>query len=261
MDFGLKNRVALVLASSNGLGRAIAISLAKEGAVVAVTGRNNVEIQNTVAQIKSGGGSAIGLEWDLYDLSLIDSKISEIEKQLGPIEILVNNTGGPPPTTAANQPAQLWQDNFNNLVLSIIKITDRVLPEMRQRRWGRIITSTSSGMIAPIPNLAISNALRASLMGWSKTLAAEVAKDGVTVNIILPGRIATNRLKQLDEARANREGKTFEDVYESTKQTIPMKRYGTPEEYGDAAAFLASQQASYITGTQLRVDGGATVGH
>lgn len=261
MDFGLKNKVALVLASSNGLGRAIAISLAKEGAIVAVTGRNNEEIQNTVAQIKSSGGSAIGLEWNLYDLAVIDSKISEIEKQLGSIDILVNNTGGPPPTPAANQPAQLWQDNFNNLVLSIIKITDRVLPGMRERRWGRIITSTSSGMIAPIPNLAISNALRASLMGWSKTLAAEVAKDGVTVNIILPGRIATNRLKQLDEARAKREGKTFEDVYESTKQTIPMKRYGTPEEYGDAAAFLASQQASYITGTQLRVDGGATAGH
>lgn len=261
MDFGLKNKVALVLASSNGLGRAIAISLAKEGAIVAVTGRNNEEIQNTVAQIKSSGGSAIGLEWNLYDLAVIDSKITQIEKELGPIEILVNNTGGPPPTTAANQPAQLWQDNFNNLVLSIIKITDRVLPGMRERRWGRVITSTSSGMIAPIPNLAISNALRATLMGWSKTLAAEVAKDGVTVNIILPGRIATNRLKQLDEARAKREGKTFEDVYESTKQTIPMKRYGTPEEYGDAAAFLASQQASYITGTQLRVDGGATAGH
>lgn len=261
MDFGLKNKVALVLASSNGLGRAIAISLSKEGAIVAVTGRNNEEIQNTVAQIKSSGGSAIGLEWNLYDLAVIDSKITQIEKELGPIEILVNNTGGPPPTTAANQPAQLWQDNFNNLVLSIIKITDRVLPGMRERRWGRVITSTSSGMIAPIPNLAISNALRASLMGWSKTLAAEVAKDGVTVNIILPGRIATNRLKQLDEARAKREGKTFEDVYESTKQTIPMKRYGTPEEYGDAAAFLASQQASYITGTQLRVDGGATAGH
>lgn len=261
MDLGLKNKVALVLASSNGLGRAIAISLGREGASVAVTGRNAEEIENTVSQIQSSGGRAVGLQWDLYDLSLIDFKIAEIEKQLGPIDILVNNTGGPPPTTAANQSTQLWQENFNNLVLSIIKITDRVLPGMRERQWGRIITSTSSGMIAPIPNLAISNALRASLMGWSKTLAAEVAKDGVTVNIILPGRIATNRLKQLDEARAKREGKAFEDVYESTKQTIPMKRYGTPEEYGDAAAFLASQQASYITGSQLRVDGGATAGH
>lgn len=261
MDLGLKNKVALVLASSNGLGRAIAVSLGREGASVAVTGRNAEEIENTVSQIQSSGGRAVGLQWDLYDLSLIDSKIAEIENQLGPIDILVNNTGGPPPTTAANQSAQLWQENFNNLVLSIIKITDRVLPGMRERQWGRIITSTSSGMIAPIPNLAISNALRASLMGWSKTLAAEVAKDGVTVNIILPGRIATNRLKQLDEARAKREGKAFEDVYESTKQTIPMKRYGTPEEYGDAAAFLASQQASYITGSQLRVDGGATASH
>ena len=261
MDLGIKNKVALVLASSNGLGRAIANSLGREGVLVAVTGRNAAEIENTVSQIKSQGGKAYGVVWNLYDLSLIEEKIAEIEKELGPIDILVNNTGGPPPTTAANQPAELWQENFNNLVLSIIKITDRVLPGMKTRQWGRIITSTSSGMIAPIPNLAISNALRASLMGWSKTLASEVAKYGVTVNIILPGRIATNRLQQLDEARAKREGRAFEDVYESTKQTIPMKRYGTPEEYGDAAAFLASQQASYITGTQLRVDGGATASH
>ena len=146
-------------------------------------------------------------------------------------------------------------------MLSIIKITDRVLPGMRERQWGRIITSTSSGMIAPIPNLAISNALRASLMGWSKTLASEVAKDGVTVNIILPGRIATNRLQQLDEARAIRENRTFEDVSSANLATIPMRRYGKPQEYGDAAAFLASQQASYITGTLLRVDGGATSSH
>ena len=261
MDFGIKNKVALVLASSKGLGQAIAISLAKEGARVAVTGRDQADIKATVEQIQAAGGSAYALPWDLYDLTLIDQKISEVENQLGPIDILVNNTGGPPPTTAANQPAELWQDNFNNLVLSLIKITDRVLTGMRERQWGRIITSTSSGMIAPIPNLAISNALRASLMGWSKTLAGEVAKDGVTVNIILPGRIATNRLQQLDEARAKRENKTFEEVSNANLATIPMRRYGSPQEYGDAAAFLASQQASYITGTLLRVDGGATSGH
>lgn len=261
MDLGLKNKVALVLASSNGLGRAIAVSLGREGALVAVTGRNAAEIEKTVGEITAVGGKAYGMVWDLYDLSLIESKIAEVEKTLGPVDILVNNTGGPPPTTAANQPAELWQESFNNLVLSIIKITDRVLPGMKARQWGRVITSTSSGMIAPIPNLAISNALRASLMGWSKTLAAEVARDGITVNIILPGRIATNRLKQLDEARAKREGRTYEEVSKSTEQTIPMKRYGTPTEYGDAAAFLASTQAAYITGTQLRVDGGANAGH
>jgi 3-oxoacyl-[acyl-carrier protein] reductase len=174
MDFGIKNKVALVLASSKGLGQAIAISLAKEGARVAVTGRDQADIKATVEQIQAAGGSAYALPWDLYDLTLIDQKISEVENQVGPINILVNNTGGPPPTTAANQPAELWQDNFNNLVLSLIKITDRVLPGMRERQWGRIITSTSSGMIAPIPNLAISNALRASLMKLPKMVSRSI---------------------------------------------------------------------------------------
>lgn len=261
MDLGLSGKVALVLASTKGLGQAMAISLAKEGAKVAVTGRDQKDLEDTVAQIKSLGGQAFAMSWDLYDLSVIDRNIGIVEKTLGPIDILVNNTGGPPPTTAANQPAELWQQNFSNLVLSIIKITDRVLPGMRERHWGRVITSTSSGMVAPIPNLAISNAMRASLMGWSKTLAAEVAKDGVTVNIILPGRIATARLKQLDQAKADREGKTYEEVSQAGLNTIPMGRYGDPAEYGDVAAFLVSRQASYITGSMIRVDGGAISGH
>lgn len=261
MDLGLGGKVALVLASTKGLGQAMAISLAKEGAKVAVTGRDQKDLEDTVDQIKSFGGQALALPWDLYDLSVIDRNVGIVEKTLGPIDILVNNTGGPPPTTAANQPAELWQQNFSNLVLSIIKITDRILPGMRERRWGRVITSTSSGMVAPIPNLAISNAMRASLMGWSKTLAAEVAKDGVTVNIILPGRIATARLKQLDQAKADREGKTYEEVSRAGLSTIPMGRYGDPQEYGDVAAFLASRQASYVTGSMIRVDGGAISGH
>ena len=261
MDLGLQGKVALVLASTKGLGQAMAISLAKEGAKVVVTGRDQKDLEATVAQIKAQGGNALALPWDLYDLSVIDAKIGIVEKTVGPIDILVNNTGGPPPTLAANQPAELWQQNFSNLVLSIIKITDRVLPGMRERKWGRVITSTSSGMVAPIPNLAISNAMRASLMGWSKTLAAEVAKDGVTVNIILPGRIATARLKQLDQAKADREGKTYEEVAKAGLTTIPVGRYGAPEEYGDVAAFLASRQASYVTGAMIRVDGGAISGH
>lgn len=261
MDLGLQGKVALVLASTKGLGQAMAISLAKEGVKVAVTGRDQQSLKSTLDQIRSHGGECFGLPWDLYDLSVIDEKVLAVEKALGPIDILVNNTGGPPPTPAANQPAELWQQNFSNLVLSLIKITDRVLPAMRERGWGRIITSTSSGMVAPIPNLAFSNALRASLMGWSKTLSTEVAKDGVTVNIILPGRIATDRLKQLDQAKADREGKSYDDVAKASLSTIPMGRYGEPMEYGDVATFLASRQASYITGTMIRVDGGLVAGY
>ena len=142
------------------------------------------------------------------------------------------------------------------MVVSVIAITDAVLPGMRARHWGRIITSTSSGVVAPIPNLGISNALRLSLVGWSKTLAREVGRDGVTANIILPGRIATDRIKFLDEAKAKREGRSVEEVSAESTGSIPVGRYGKPEEYGDVVAFLASDRAAYLTGSVFRVDGG-----
>ena len=175
---------------------------------------------------------------------------------MGPVDILVNNTGGPPPTTASGQDPELWSKHFQAMVLSVIAITDRVLPNMRARHWGRVITSTSSGVVAPIPNLAISNALRLSLVGWSKTLAREVAKEGVTANVVVPGRIATSRIKFLDEARAKREGRSVEAVLAESAGSIPVGRYGKPEEYADVVAFLASERAAYITGSVIRVDGG-----
>jgi 3-oxoacyl-[acyl-carrier protein] reductase len=142
------------------------------------------------------------------------------------------------------------------MVASVIATTDRVLPGMIARRWGRIITSTSSGVIAPIANLAISNALRLSLVGWSKTLAREVARDGVTCNIVVPGRIATDRTRFLDEKRAEREGRTIDQVEAASLGAIPVGRYGDPAEYADVVAFLASTRASYVTGSTVRVDGG-----
>ena len=258
MDLGIKGRVALVMASSRGLGQAMAVSLAKEGVKVAVTGRNPEGLKKSVELIEAVGGVAIALNWDLSDHSLIDGLVSKVEQELGPMEILINNTGGPPPTSATGQDPALWQKSFNDMVLSLIAITDRVLPGMRERKWGRIITSTTSGAIAPIKNLAISNTLRAALQAWSKTLSSEVAADGVTVNIIMPGRVATERLRQLDEARAKRESIPYEEVVKSSLRLIPTGRYGDPTEYGDAATFLASQNASYITGTVMRVDGGQT---
>jgi 3-oxoacyl-[acyl-carrier protein] reductase len=256
MDLGIKGKVALVMASSRGLGQAMAVSLAREGVKVAVTGRSDEGLKESVALIEAAGGVALALHWDLADPTVIDGLVSKVEKELGPIDILINNTGGPPPTPAAGQDPALWQKSFNDMVLSLISITDRILPSMRQRQWGRIITSTTSGAIAPIKNLAISNTLRAALLAWSKTLAAEVANEGITVNIIMPGRISTARLRQLDEARAKREGTSYEDVVKASLRQIPMGRYGDPKEYGDAAAFLASQNASFITGTVMRVDGG-----
>ncbi len=256
MDLGIKGKTALVLAGSRGLGQAMAVALAREGVQVAVTGRNTEALQQTVNMIEGVGGKALALSWDLADLAAIDAHVKAVEAKLGPIDILINNTGGPPPTTASGQDPELWQKNFNEMVLSLMKITDRVLPGMRERKWGRVITSTTSGAIVPIRNLAISNTLRAALLAWSKTLAAEVAAEGVTVNVIMPGRVATDRLRQLDEARAKRENISYEAVVSASLKTIPAGRYGDPKEYGDTAAFLASKNASYITGSVIRVDGG-----
>jgi 3-oxoacyl-[acyl-carrier protein] reductase len=257
MDLGISGKVALVTAASGGLGAAITAALAAEGAHVAITGTNPDKLEATAASIREHGGIVLPLVWDLGDLARIEPSIAEIEAQFGPIDILVNNTGGPPPSPASGQAQDVWRRHFEAMVLSVIAITDRVLPGMRERKWGRIITCTSSGVIAPIPNLGISNTLRASLVGWSKTLSREVAREGVTANILAPGRILTDRVRTIDANQAKREGRTPEEVAAASAAAIPMGRYGDPEEFAAAAAFLASTRASYITGSTIRVDGGA----
>jgi 3-oxoacyl-[acyl-carrier protein] reductase len=256
MDLGLKGKTALVLAGGGGLGRAIGKALAAEGANVGIADIDEGAANRSADEIKKTGATALSIVWDLADLISIDSHVSAVESSLGPIDVLVNITGGPPPTPASGQNTDLWSKHFQSMVLSVIALTDRVLPSMKSRKWGRVITSTSSGVVAPIPNLGVSNALRLSLVGWSKTLAREVARDGITANIILPGRIATERIHFLDEAKAKREGKTVEAVTSESTGSIPMGRYGRPEEYADAVTFLASDRASYITGSIIRVDGG-----
>lgn len=272
MDLGLQGKTALVLGAGGGLGGAIARALAREGAQVALGDLSAEAVERTAADINETGGRALPLTWDvagpprhgralpltwdLSDLSQIDANVSRIEDIFGPVDILVNNTGGPPPTPVSGQSAEVWATFFQSMVLSVISLTDRVLPGMKARGWGRVITSTSSGVVAPIPNLGLSNALRVSLVGWSKTLAREVGRDGITSNIVLPGRIATPRITFLDEQKAKREGRPVEDVAADSVAAIPVGRYGDPEEYGDVVAFLASTRAAYVTGSVIRVDGG-----
>jgi 3-oxoacyl-[acyl-carrier protein] reductase len=257
MDLGLQGRTALVLGGGGGLGRAIAVALAREGARVALGDVDAGALeQSAQAVAKAGLEPALPVPWDLADLALVDDRIGMIESRLGPVEILVNNTGGPPPTPAAGQDPVLWSQSFQSMVLSVIAITDRILPGMRERQWGRVITSTSSGVVAPIPNLGISNALRLALVGWSKTLSREVARDGITANIVLPGRVATDRIRFLDEAKARREQRSVAEVAAESTSSIPVGRYGRPEEYADVVTFLASERASYLTGSVIRVDGG-----
>jgi 3-oxoacyl-[acyl-carrier protein] reductase len=256
MDLGISGKCALVLGAGGGLGGAIAHTLAAEGAKVVVADIDGDAAAKTADSIRSAGGEAFSIEWDISDLSAIESNVSDIESRYGNVAILVNNTGGPPPTTVSGQPAEQWAKFFQSMILSVIALTDRVLPGMRNTGWGRIITSTSSGIIAPIPNLGLSNALRSVLVGWSKTLAKEVGGDGITCNIVLPGRIATPRITFLDEQKAKRGGRSIEDVAAESTASIPVGRYGEPQEYGDVVAFLASARASFITGSIIRVDGG-----
>jgi 3-oxoacyl-[acyl-carrier protein] reductase len=260
MNLGLQGRTALVLGGGGGLGRAIAKALSAEGAKVAVADIDRGAADRAAQEIQSESAPSLAISWDLADLSAIETNVSAIENRLGPVEILVNITGGPPPTTAFGQDPGLWSKHFQAMVVPIIAITDRVLPGMKSRHWGRIITSTSSGVVAPIPNLGISNALRLSLVGWSKTLSREVARDGITANIVVPGRIATDRIRFLDEAKARREGRSVEAVSAESTSSIPVGRYGNPEEYADTVAFLASARASYITGSIIRIDGGLIAG-
>ncbi|CAL9394091.1 NADPH-dependent reductase BacG [Nocardiopsis dassonvillei] len=257
MDLGIAGKTALVTAASSGLGRAIAVALAAEGVNVAVTGRDKERLTSVVEDCDAHGTSALSVEWDLADHDRAAEVAAYVADRLGRVDILVNNTGGPPPTPALGQDAGLWEDMYGAMVLPVIRLTDAVIGGMRERGWGRVITSTSAGPIAPIPNLGVSNTLRASLHSWSKTVSNEVAADGVTVNVIVPGRIATARTDSLDRARAEREGRSVVEVQRQAAASIPVGRYGRAEEYGAVAAFLASEQAAYVTGSVVRVDGGA----
>ncbi len=259
MDLGLNGKRALVLASSRGLGAGIASALVAEGADVILCGRNRDELASRTSALNARGpGRAFFTEADLFDEAVVEKLTTAIDQIFaGELDILVNNSGGPPPGSAHGMTADVLTTYFNAMVLRLISLSHGVLPGMRKRGFGRILTVASSGVIEPIPGLALSNTLRPALAGWSKTLAGEVAAEGVTVNMLLPGSILTARLEDLDRRAAEREGKAVETVRAESEAAIPAGRYGTVEEFGATAAFLLSERASYITGSMIRCDGGA----
>jgi 3-oxoacyl-[acyl-carrier protein] reductase len=257
MDLALKGKTALVLAGSKGLGRGIADALAGEGVAVALLARGKEALDQAASEITARGGRAIGLSADLDQWPTVEQAAKTAREQLGPIDILVNNCGGPLPARAAGIAPELWVQQFHAMVLAFIRVTDLLLPEMRQRKWGRIINVASESVIQPIPNLAISNTLRGAVVGWAKTLAGEVAADGITVNTMLPGAFQTDRMVQFQKVASEREGITPEEFLRRSARNIPVGRVGQPSEFGATAAFLASPLAGYITGSMIRLDGGS----
>ena len=259
MDLHLTGRRALVCGGSSGLGRAVAEALAAEGAHVALLSRDAAKLQVVADGINATAtGRAAVVTADLADHAGLLAAVDTAEGLLGgPIEILLNNTGGPPPSGVAGLDPELWRAQFESMVLSVFRLTDRVLPAMRAAGWGRILNVASSSAVEPSPVLGVSTTLRAGIAGWAKSLATEVAADGVTVNTLLPGRIDTPRIQQLDQANAERTGVPPEQARAKSVESIPVGRLGDPAEFGAVAAFLASPKAAYVTGSLIRIDGGA----
>ena len=258
MDTGLTGRTAVVPGATSGLGLAVARSLAAEGAHVVIAGRRAELAHELAAEMPS----AVGVGADLTDPVGVEAVIAAAQELgSGGVDVLVLNGGGPAPGTAAELDADGIDQAVARLLRPHVQLVSAFLPGMRERGWGRVVAIGSSGVQQPIPRLAASNVGRAALAGYLKTLAAEVAADGVTVNMVLPGRIDTDRVTQLDGAAAERTGAPVEQVREKAEAAIPIGRYGRPEEFAAAVTFLASAAAAYVTGEQLRCDGGMVGAH
>ena len=253
MKLGLEGKRAVVLGASKGIGRAIAGALAEEGCRVVLASRSRESAEKAAQSI---GRGARGYACDTGQLDQVDALFEQASRDLGDIDIVLLNSGGPPAGPARGVSSETWQRWFNAMFVGLVRMADHALPGMIERRWGRIVNVISSGVIQPIPNLGISNTIRPALVGWAKSVSNEVAAHGVTVNSIAPGRIETERLGELDAANAKRQGRSVEEVARESKARIPMGRYGTVDEFAAAAVFLMSDAASYITGSIIRVDGG-----
>lgn len=245
MDLGIAGKVALVMGARKGIGRGIAEALAAEGARVALCSRGVTELEGVAAAI---GRGAAAFEGDIGDTERMAALPGEIEAELGPVEILVLNGGGPPPGGALDHGEGDWEDAYRSLVLGPRALVDATVPGMRERGWGRVVSVSSSSVRAPIPGLNLSNSHRMALVGFLKTLATEVGGDGVTVNTVATGRFATDRLASVFGS--------LEAAEEHGTADIPVGRLGLPSEYGDLVAFLCSERAAFLTGTVIPLDGG-----
>jgi 3-oxoacyl-[acyl-carrier protein] reductase len=257
MDLGIRDKVALVTAASRGLGKAAALALSAEGARVAIAARGEETLRAAALEIgASTGGTVLAVPADVSVADDLEKLVAEVESHLGPIDILVNNAGGPRPGVFSQMGDEDWLGAVDLNLLSAIRLIRRVVPGMRVRGWGRIVNITSIAVKQPIPDLILSNTVRSGLVAMAKTLADEVAPEGVTVNNVCPGYMLTDRVRALNEAASRVEGVSVEQVMQRTLAAIPAGRIGQPAELAALIAFLASQQAAYITGATIQVDGG-----
>jgi 3-oxoacyl-[acyl-carrier protein] reductase len=257
MDLGIRGKVALVAAASKGLGRAVADELAAEGCKVVICARNRSDLEAAAAEMaKRNGADVFPVVADVSTSAGVRSLHESAVQKFGPLDIIVTNAGGPPSGKFEDIPLDEWERAFHLTLMSSVELAHLSLPSMKQRKWGRILNITSIAAKQPVDNLILSNALRAAVTGFARTLANEVAPFGITVNNLLPGYTRTDRVEQLTRASAAKEGLDESAVRARWESQIPMKRLGEPREFAALAAFLASERASYITGQSIAIDGG-----
>ena len=252
MDLELKGNRALVLGASRGLSKAITQGLAAEGAEVFAAARNLDAIRDWAA----GSGNVHTVKLDVSDVAAMDALADRLLADDG-VDILINNAGGQPPGAALGAKREDWTGHFQTMAANLFHLTGRLMPAMQGRGWGRVISITSSGVEQPIPNLALSNGIRAAVVGWPKTQATEMAGDGVTANVVLPSRIHSQRVDDQDAAAAKRTGNPVEQIATASAAAILAGRHGRPEEFADVVVFLASARDSYVTSSRVRIDGRA----
>ncbi len=257
MDLGLEGKVALVMAASKGLGRAVATELAREGASVMISSRDGETLARTAAELSDETGAEVEPRAaDITRAEDVRALFSHATDRFGGLDVLLNNTGGPPAGTFDDFGDEDWQAAFELVLLSLIRAVREARPLMRERGGGRIVNIASSSIKQPIENLTLSNTFRAGIAGLAKSLSAELAPDGILINTLGPGRISTARSRSMDERRAEALDVPVEEVRGQVESQIPLGRYGTPEEFARVAAFLASPANSYVTGQAILVDGG-----
>jgi 3-oxoacyl-[acyl-carrier protein] reductase len=257
MDLGLKDKVAVVAASSQGIGRATAEAFAAEGCRVAMCARNGTALQSAAEQIRKQHGAEVFTEaFDVTDAKAVSAFIAKVAEKFGGIDICVTNAGGPPAKGFLSASLEDWQKAIELNFLSTVYFAREVIPHMQRKRWGRIITLTSITTKQPVADLVLSNAVRAAVVGLVKSLANEFGKDGILVTNVGPGFTATDRLKELAKARSSASGKNEQEIFDAWAAEAPLKRLGEPREVAETIVWLASERASYITGQTVLVDGG-----